>query len=420
MTSSIASPLRGARAAALPLGIAAALAAALLAAPLGAATPAPLAAVPIDIGDVPPALNDALLRVANEPASNYVLNHLRASVIALELGLTDRSAQSLDIALNGITAIYADSPQAAKARSLWHEEGSKDFKGEPYERWMAFYYRGVLDMMAGDWDNARADFKAGLLQDAFAEEEQNRADVAVLLYLQGWCSQMVGDMGTAREAYDEAKKLRPDLVIPAPDANILVLAETGYGPRKLGDGVGNYELVYRRGKRFTEARAYMQRSGQWLPLYPIEDVFWQATTRGGRPVDRVIQGKVAFKQNTEAVGTVLTGLASEAMVLQPLTNSRSLDDKAAIVGLIGVAALALSSNTKPAADIRFWESLPDAIHVTTMKADAAQLGAVPFTFIDANNAEVPGLAQTRTVIADQRGRGLLWVRSRYAINGVPK
>lgn len=408
MTSSIAKTLIGA-------GVAV-----LIAATLAAAAPPATAAVPIDIGDVPPQLNDALLRVANEPAANFVLNHLRAGVIALELGLNDRSAQSMDLALNGITAIYADSAQAAKARSLWHEEGGKDFKGEPYERWMAFYYRGVLDMMAGDWDNARADFKAGLLQDAFAEEEQNRADVAVLLYLQGWCSQMVGDMGTAREAYAEAKKLRPDLVIPDPGANILVLAETGYGPRKLGDGVGNYELVYRRGKRFTEARAYMQRSGQWQPLYPIEDVYWQATTRGGRPVDRIIQGKVAFKQNTEAVGSVLTGLASEAMVLQPLTNSRSLDDKAAVVGLIGVAALALSSKAKPAADVRYWESIPDAIHVATLTADAKQLGAVPFTFIDANNAEVPGLAHTRTVVADQRGRGLLWVRSRYAINGVPK
>jgi tetratricopeptide (TPR) repeat protein len=400
--------------------VAAALAAALATAPLGAAPPAQVAAVPIDIGDVPPPLHEALMRVANEPAANFVLNHLRASVIALELGLNDRAAQSMDIALNGITAIYADSEQAAKARSLWHAEGSKDFKGEPYERWMAFYYRGVLDMMAGDWDNARADFKAGLLQDAFAEEEQNRADVAVLLFLQGWCSQMVGDMVTAREAYAEAKKLRPDLVIPAPDANVLVLAETGYGPRKLGDGVGNYELVYRRGKRFTETRAYMQLSGQWQALYPIEDVYWQATTRGGRPVDRIIKGKVAFKQRTEAVGTVLTGLASEAMVIQPLTTSSSLDDKAAVVGLIGVAALAMSSKTQPAADVRYWESLPDAIHVATLKADPKQLGAVPFTFIDANNAEVPGLAQTRTAIADQRGRGLLWVRSRYAINGVPK
>ena len=407
MTSSTVKPLAGA-------GVAA-----LFAATLAAAAPAP-APEPIDIGEVPPALHEALLRVANEPAANFVLNHLRASVIALELGLNDRAAQSLDIALNGITAIYADSAQAAKARSLWHAEGSKDFKGEPYERWMAFYYRGVVDMMDGDWDNARADFKAGLLQDAFAEEEQNRADVAVLLFLQGWCSQMVGDMVTARDAYEEAKRLRPDLVIPDPSANVLVLAETGYGPRKLGDGVGNYELVYRRGKRFSETRAYMQRSGQWLPLYPIEDVYWQATTRGGRPVDRIIQGKVAFKQNTEAVGTVLTGLASEAMVLQPLTNSRSLDDKAAVVGLIGVAALALSSNTKPAADVRYWESIPDAIHIATLTADAKQLGAVPFTFIDANNAEVPGLAQSRTVVADQRGRGLIWVRSRYAINGVPK
>ena len=48
---------------------------------------------------------------------------------------------------------------------------------------MAYYYRGVLYLRDGDYENARASFKGGMLQDGFAEEEQNRSDFALLSFL---------------------------------------------------------------------------------------------------------------------------------------------------------------------------------------------------------------------------------------------
>ena len=90
----------------------------------------------------------------------------------------------------------------------------KHFKGEPYERAMSYYYRGLLYMLEEDYENARACFKAGIIQDAFAEENQNRCDFALLLFLEAFCSLKLGDQELAKAALEEMKKLRPDLAHP--------------------------------------------------------------------------------------------------------------------------------------------------------------------------------------------------------------
>jgi hypothetical protein len=100
----------------------------------------------------------------------------------MDAGDYDIAKELLDQVLLRIDMVYADNENAMKARSLWYEEGMKDFIGEPYERAMAFYYRGLLYMMDEDYENARACFKNGVIQDAFAEEEQNRCDFAALIF----------------------------------------------------------------------------------------------------------------------------------------------------------------------------------------------------------------------------------------------
>jgi len=109
---------------------------------------------------------------------------------------------------------HAGSAQAAKARSLWYAEGSKEFKGEPYERCMAYYYRGILYLMEHDYDNARACFSAGIIQDSFAEELQNRCDFALLDLLMAYACHLQGDNAVRDEEIKRVKELRPDFVEP--------------------------------------------------------------------------------------------------------------------------------------------------------------------------------------------------------------
>lgn len=359
----------------------------------------------------PQPLADAIQRIETDDASNLVLNQLQAATLALDLGLRDDSAQLFDDALAGVTAVYADNERAAAARGLWRNEGAKDYKGEPYERAMAFYYRGLLDMYAGDYENARASFKSGLLQDAFAEEAQHRADFALLMFLEGWSSHVLGAKDLASERFAEVQGLRPALAPPDASHNVLVIVETGKAPRKLQDGIGGNMLVYRQGKRFTEAGARLTRNGQTIDLLPMESIFWQASTRGGRPIDSILDGQVQFKQTTQTVSANVSGVASNAASFAPLFGAAG-GAFAGVAAVAGIATLATAKVTARA-DNRFWNNLPDMVHVHTMAAPKGEK-EVRVDFVDGNGTVLPELSQTAAIHFDDRGRGLVWVRSRRA------
>lgn len=169
--------------------------------------------------------------LAGAEPKDRTLHRLQAGVHALREQRLDASAQHFDAALEAIESVFSSGEGAAKARSLWYEEGAKDFKGEPYERAMAFYYRGLLYLIEADYENARASFRSALMQSSFAEEQHYRSGFATLMFLEGWANQLLKDT-QAREAYAEAARYRPGWQAPAADANTLVIAELAGSPRK--------------------------------------------------------------------------------------------------------------------------------------------------------------------------------------------
>ncbi|CCQ89605.1 conserved hypothetical protein [Nitrospina gracilis 3/211] len=364
----------------------------------------------------PAALHTLYRKALIEGPRNQVLNDMRVGLAAMELGHYSLARESLDRALLNIETVYADDETARNARSLWYEEGKKDFKGEPYERAMAYYYRGLLYIIEGDLENARASFKGGVLQDAFAEEEQNRCDFTLLIFLQGWVSQKLGDHDLARMAYEEVKRFRPDFKIPDANDNVLVLVETGTSPRKVSDGIGHGELKFRRGRGFVETRAHLQWNGNTYDAYPMEDIYWQATSRGGRQFDKILEGKVVFRQTNAMVGSALTDIASKTMIMAPLMeNTGTFQIAAGALGLVGATQMALAANTKTQADTRYWNNLPDGVHVLTLQVDPTQWGEVDIWFEDANGQKQTGLSTRRPILKTHGGTGLVWARSRTAL-----
>lgn len=370
-----------------------------------------LLAVPAAVlASLPPSLDQAVQRISADDANNRVLNQLQAATLALDLGNRELAGELFDAALATITSVYADSEQAARARSLWYDEGAKDFKGEPYERAMAFYYRGLLDMYAGDYENARASFKSGLLQDAFAEEEQHRADFALLMFLEAWSSHVLGARGLADERFEELLTFRPGFRLPEANHRLLVMVETGKAPRKLQDGIGGNVLVYRPGRRFREEAVRIRVDGKALDLTPIESIFWQASSRGGRPIDSILEGQVQFKQTTQSVSADVSGVAAHATMLSPAFGAAG-GVFAGVAAVAGVATLA-TSRVKARADHRFWNNLPDKVHVLTMPMPASR--EVQVEFLDASGAVINELTQTARIEVDAAGRGVLWARARRA------
>ena len=339
-----------------------------------------------------------------------VLFTLQAGLAGMSEGQRAEAGVLFDRALASIEGMFANTENAAKARSLWYEEGAKDYKGEPYERSMAFYYRGLLYLAEGDYENARASFRGGILQDAFAEEEQHRADFATLMLLEGWSNQLIGDKGQARDAYREVARLRPGWQDLSPEANVLVIAELGGAPRKLGDGISNDEIVYRKAKRMPERGLKLTLDGNPVPTQLVEDLFYQATTRGGRPIDRVIAGKVAFRDATGAVGDIFGTIASEGAVWSAAAG-QSNGNALGAVAAVGAIASIISINVKPKADVRYWNNLPETIHVAAVRAGKLP-EAVQAALVDPDGKPVAAERVSIQRWMDKNGNGLVWIKTR--------
>jgi tetratricopeptide (TPR) repeat protein len=342
---------------------------------------------------------------------NEVLNHMRVGLGAMELGAYPAASESFDKALLGIEAVYADSETASQARKLWTAEAYKDFKGEPYERAMAYYYRGLLYLRDGDYENARASFKGGMLQDAFAEEEQNRSDFALLAFLEGWASRCASNKDLATQSFEEVGRLKSGFSVPGEGDNLLLIAETGVSPVKFGDGPRKSLLRFRRGDGFDETQVRFQLGEAATAGFHVEDIYWQASTRGGRPIDSILEGKVAFKTGSNTAGNVMLGMGTALLVSGHRSNEAMIAGGALV--LLGLVAKGVSEATRPEADARYWDNLPDSVHVASVALPDGP-ASVRVTFLDGSGNVVEGLSKT-VDISRAGSCGLAWARARSAL-----
>lgn len=334
---------------------------------------------------------------------NAVLNFERLGLAAMELGAYDEAEWALDEALQRIESFYGKTEVARQARSKWTGEGIKDFKGEPYERVMAYYYRGLLYLREGDYQNARASFMAGEFQDTLSEAEEFQGDFALMNYLSGWASYCMGDTTQASDAFAIAKQVNPAVRLPGKE-NTLLIADIGRGPVKMARGSENKLLTFAdaldagRDERVSVAAG----KAPALALDEYSNVYFQATTRGGRAFDSILNGKAQLRnglQGGAGVGYVLTQSG-----LPPLQ-------------LAGLAILAvsggISTKVKPDADVRRWDTLPNHVSVGLLSAKPTQ--QVSYRFSAEGNASI---AATPVMRAHQGKCGIAWSRSRSAV-GAP-
>ena len=328
------------------------------------------------VADKPVELQGLYRKVVADRAEDRVMNLVRAGLAAMELGYHDPLARdTFDEALLIIEAVYSDNPQAVAARKKSSPEDRKVFRGEPYERAMAYYYRGILYLMEEDYENARASFQSGVLQDTLAEQEEFRGDFALLDYLAGWSSQCNGDTALINDSYDWARENSSvNLSIPDSNDNLVVLADFGYAPTKVRTGEHGHLLKIRKNQRNYSSGTGFRLDGQAERLANSESVLWQAKTRGGREFDVILEGKARYKDDMESASGITAGIA-EAGAMLGATGLLTDDDNLAqigggIGGIFGLASLvtgAAAEATQPQADIRQWDNLPELVRYGTYR-----------------------------------------------------
>ena len=371
---------------------------------------------------------------------NKVLNEMRLGLATFEMGRFDLSEELFEDALQRIEAIYADNEQATKARQVFIKELVKDFKGEPYERVMAYFYRGLLYMHNGEYDTARASFLNGMLQDQLADEEQYQADFALMAYMQGWASRCAANPSLAKMDYEEFHKLEPSTPLPAESDNVMILAETGRAPRKysatdpkatkpryLKFNNGSFSLGANAARvsypsyltvpapKGSKAGPTVQRTDNTIRLTQIEDIFYQASTRGGRAFDSILAGKAQFKNVTNTVGNVALVGAGAAAGYALQRNDRDAAIAAGIMLLIAAGAKAAAEAAEPNADTRYWDNLPQIVHATTITLPET-VGTVKVDFLRGD-----AVITTKEVEIWRAGKcGFGWVREETAQPSTPR
>lgn len=324
-----------------------------------------------------------------------VLFDYRAAATALRLGRDDEAKAKLDDAIARIGGIITNDAAATRARSLFSAESTKTFIGEPYERVMAYYYRGILYWRDGQPDNARACFRSGQVIDSDPEHANYDADYVLLDYLDGLASaKLAGDgsdaFSRAQQRAGEKFSLQPYDVA----ANVLVFAEYGYGPRKFRGGQYGEQLRFLAADSPTHsARLVLDDGRRIVPLPAYDDLGYQASTRGGRVMDHILGNKAVFKATTDAASDV--ALAGSAIALEEShrRDRKGKDDDAAEatavgLGLLGIIGKIASSAAQPEADIRQWDNLPQRLSFAALKLPAgAHRGRIEFLARDGSVLE---------------------------------
>lgn len=347
-----------------------------------------------------PIIDGNAQRAAARP-QDRVLWDYRIAASALRLGNFDEAKSKLDDAILNMGGIIANSADAARARSLFSGENAKTFIGEPYERVMAYYYRGILYWRDGQPDNARACFRTGEFIDSDAETSMYKSDYVLLDYLDGYASEKLAADGA--DALKRAEANARGSVLPDYDrkANVLLFAEFGVGPRKYQGGEYGEQLRFMVG----DSRAYsaaLTVDGRTIALPAYDDLNYQATTRGGRVMDYILGNKAVFKRTTNTVGDVaLLGsvIAADNINRGHGAKSRDAENAAIALGAIGLIGKLASAATTPHADIRAWDNLPQRLSFAALRLPAGEHPAT-LDFFDSAGRKLPASTQQLTIKVD--------------------
>ncbi len=328
-------------------------------------------------------IEDGRIHINQGPAKDRVLWQYRTATEAMRRGRYDEARSLLDDAIASIGGILHGDADARRARRLFSEEANKKFVGEPYERVMAYFYRGVLYWMDGEPDNARACFRSGLIIDSDTEEQGYAADYVLLEYLDGYVTVRLGGDGT--DALERARK-RSKLELP-PDydteANALVFLEFGYGPTKFASGEFGELLQYRDNQSRSFA-ARVKFDGGEIRARPYDDIYFQAITRGGRVMDHILKNQAKVKKTADTAGDV--GIVSGAI----LASNKDTQEIGLGILAAGLLSKVVASASSPKADTRSWDNLPQFLSFAALRLPPGP-HTIEVEFLDKGGRPIPKL-----------------------------
>jgi len=333
--------------------------------------------------------------IAQAPRQDKNLWRLRVGLVALKQNQHNDAKALFEAAMPAAGQILQADASTRMAQSLFSPENVKGFHGEPYERAMGWFYRGLIYWMDGEPANARACFRTAQLMDALAEKHEHRADWVMLDYLDGFITAKLGKDGSAalRRAREHAGAIAlPDYNLAA---NTLLVLQTGFGPVKKSGGDVGEALVY-DGGHSDVAQIRITVAGQTVTAPIFDNLTVQASTRGSRAMDLVLARKATVKKVGDTIGDVGT---VPGVVLVDYEDTR--DAGLALLG-VGLVGKFIGNSVEPRADTRTWNNLPQHLSFAALNLPVGEHPAT-VDFIDATGAALPD-RQKSVLFTVQAGR----------------
>lgn len=331
------------------------------------------------------------------PPKDRVLHLYRAGLAALRRGDIETAKKQFDEAIVIIGGIRTGDSSARRSRGMFGQESRKTFLGEPYERIMAYYYRAILYWMDGERDNARACYKTAQLLESDPEQRSFNNDFVLLDYLEGFATAKLG--GDASDALKRAQAVprKPGPGPFNPKANLLLFAEYGTGPTKYAAGEYGEKLRFHPGR--SQATGIQVRYGKTLSSAPtMDDITFQATTRGGRVMDHVLANKAVFKKSTDTASDV--AIISGAVLATQQGRKSAVDEVGLGLLAAGIIGKIISASTTPAADVRAWDNLPNCLSFVALELPIGQ-HHLTVEFVDSQGRAIAGAGKAYQVnVAD--------------------
>jgi len=220
----------------------------------------------------------------------------------------------------------------------------------------------------------------------------------LLDYLDGLATLKLG--GDGSDAFKRSEK-EARLAKPPPystNANVLFFLEFGPGPFKYATGEYHDELRFGVVASPVDS-AQLRVENQTITVGPYDDLYFQATTRGGRVMDHILGNKAVFKQTTGVAGTAaIVGGAIAAS-----QNNRTAQNVGLGLMAAGIIASIVSAATRPEADVRTWNNLPRFLAFAALALPPGP-HQVTVQFRDAAGTALPQFTKVLTVNVPSDGK----------------
>ncbi len=164
---------------------------------------------------------------------DYALHEIGRARVYLDFGDYYDAEASLAAACDVMERITGDESQERAA--VVGAEASKVFKGEPYERALAWFYRGLSRYQVGDYPGALAGFRHALAsdQETRSRDQGPTEDFVVAHVMAAKTYGHLGELSNAQASLNIARQYVADTTYLTDEllqANLLVLVEAGNGP----------------------------------------------------------------------------------------------------------------------------------------------------------------------------------------------